>query len=363
MKEKEALKEYLNLQTCSEKRIAKIKNILVKSRKIIGKDLTKLEITDITKFLKYLNNSDYAQYTKNDYKKIFKSFLKWNYRNTSYMDWFDNRNVVDGFKGVSKKTAFNQSKINKDTLLKPEELEKLLRSAKTLKWKAILTLLYESGFRPCELVNLKWKDLNFIDGKGICSVRTCSPKTKETRTIPVKDCIVHLKRWREEYSFPNLTNEDYVFPNPVNRNKHIAEGSLGTVLKRLCATAGIRPIYPYIFRHSRIYFIQKELGIILGAEFGGHSIETAEASYGLIDCDDVEEAMLNKIYTTEEITPEEKVEVKKLQQEVKNLSKLVKNLSEFSILSIKNKNLFDKGDFEELRRLATELSGQKIELV
>lgn len=321
MDEMALIKSFYDMQTCSERRLKKIKGIIENSKKILDKDLSKLKITDITLYARKINDSDYTEWTKNDYKKIFKAFLKHAYKK-EFLDWFSNRNVQDGFRCASKKRAFNKEKINKNTLIKPEELEKLLRSAKTLKWKALLTLMYESAFRPCEIVNLKWKDLNFIDSKNICSITTISPKTKEKRDIPVQDCVVHLKRWREEYSFPNRKQEDYVFPSPNNRKNHISEVGIGVLIKRLCEKAGVRPLFPYMFRHSRIYFIQKRLGSRLASKYAGHSLETSEI-YNHLDSDDVEEAMLEKVYVTEELSEEKKHELEKDIEELKEQIKFL----------------------------------------
>lgn len=331
MSEIKILEEYYNLQTCSKTRVDKIKNILNKSREIIKKDLTKLKLTDITSFLRYINNSDYKQWTKNDFKKIFKNFIKWYYKK-EFLEWEENINFKDGFKCVSKKKAFNKEKINKNTLITSEELEKLLRATKSLKWKALMTLLYESAFRPCEIVNLKWSDLNFDDSRALCSIRTTSPKTKDTREVPVKDCIVHLKRWREEYEYPNRKQNDYVFPNPQERNKHLSEAGVGEMIKRICETAKIRHIYPYVFRHSRIYFIQKKLGSRIASKYAGHSLETSEI-YNHLDSDDVEEAMLEKVYVTEELSPEQERNLqKKIEEQNKKIELLHQSYERFQEL-------------------------------
>ena len=283
---------------------------------MIGKDLSKLKITDITTFLRTLNNSNYSEWTKNDYKKIFKSFLKHNYKQ-EYMDWVENRNVKEGFRTASKKKAFNKEKINKNTLIKQEELDQLIKETKNQKWKTFISLMYESAFRPCELVNLKWKDLKFEDSKGICSITTISPKTREKRDIPVRDCVGHLKRWREEYEFEKLNDNDYLFPVSTNRKEHIKEASINVILKRVCEKSEIRPLFPYMFRHSRIYFVQKRLGSRIASKYAGHSLETSEI-YNHLDSDDVEEAMLEKVYTTKELTPDEK---NKMQKEIEKLKK------------------------------------------
>jgi integrase len=351
MSEREAIQHFYDLQTCSDRRLKKIKGIIENSKKLLGKNLSKLKITDITTYAKRINQSDYTEWTKNDYKKIFKSFLKTTYKE-EFFSWFNNRNVSDGFRCASKKRAFNKEKVNKQTLITPKELEKLLRAADTLKWKALLTLMYESAFRPCEIVNLKWKDLTFIDSKGICSVKTISPKTKEKRSIPVKDCVVHVKRWMEEYDFPDRNDEDYVFPSPYNRKKHIAEAGIPLALTRLCKKAGIkRNIYPYLFRHSRIYFIQKKLGARLASTYAGHSLETSEI-YNHMDDDDVEEAMLEKVYVTEELTEEQKTELeKKVEQQQKALEEAKMYNQEWK----KNNEKMAK-EFETLQKKVLELT-------
>ncbi len=337
MSNKSVIEDYLSLQTCSKNRLNKMKVILINASKTINKDLTKLKLIDITLYLRELNNSDYKQWTKNDYKKIFKSFLRWYYKK-DFFEWSENKNFKDGFKGVNKLKAFNKEKINKNTLLTQEELEKLLRESKSLKWKALLTLLYESAFRPCEIAQLKWKDLKFDDSRNLCSISTISPKTKERRTIPVRHCIVHLKRWREEFQFPNVKDEDYVFPSQYKRANHISSQSITTLVKRISKKAGLRNIFPYMFRHTRIYEIQKKLGSRISSKFAGHSIETSEI-YNHLDSDDVEEAMLEKVYVTEELTENEENELKKeierLSQENKKMAKGLADIEYF----LKNTNL------------------------
>ena len=321
------IKDYLELQTCSTARINKIKTILNHAKQIIGKPLTKLEVRDIVKYLKNLNESEYRSWTKNDHKKIFKRFLKWYYKN---LEMIEGELVKEGFKGVSKKRAFNHDKINKNTLIKPQELEKLLRTAKSLKWKALISFMYESGFRPCEIVALRWGNLDFDDAMNICRVTIVSPKTKDKRTIAVRDCIIHLKRWREEYQFPDKKDNDFVFCSPITKEKSITSASVGQMLKRICLLAGIRPIYPYIMRHSRIYEIQKRLPEKLAAKFAGHSIETSEI-YNHIADDDVESSMLKEIYPTKELSPVEKDRLKELEKamqkqknELQRLRKIIK---------------------------------------
>lgn len=310
------LKEYIELQTCSKARISKIENILNHAEKIIGKPLTKLTTKDVSKYLKEINESSFSNWTKNDHKKIFKRFLKWYYKD---LEMIEGDMVKNAFKGVSKKRAFNHEKINKNTLVKPEELESLIRAAPNLKWKALVSFAYESAFRPCEITTLKFSQLSFDDAMNICRVTIVSPKTKDKREIPVRDCVVHLKRWMGEYQFPDRKASDYVFP-AKKRNEPMYAGIISEMFKRLCIKAGIRHIYPYMLRHSRIYEIQKRLPEKIAAKFAGHSIETSEI-YNHIADDDVENSMLKEIYPTKELTKKEKEELSNLRKDFEDYKK------------------------------------------
>lgn len=325
-KEKKVLKDFLifcGTTSKSEARIKKIEWIMVNSRKIIEKDITKLEIKDVVLYLQKLNNGNYSLWTKNDYKKIFKRFLKWYYKDLELVEGLE---VKQGFQGVSKHRAFNKGKINKNTLVKAEEFEKLMRAADNLKWKAIISVLYESALRPCELVNLKWKDIKFKDSEGICSITTLSPKTKELRTIPIKENVVDLKRWEKEFQFSNLNKEDYVFPSQFKREEHLSAGSITTMFRRLSKKAKIRNIFPYMFRHSRIYYIQKKLGARMAAKYAGHSLETSEI-YDHLDSDDVEEAMMKNVFSKKELTKEEKNEIEELKKKLEERDRKDKLIS------------------------------------
>ena len=313
------------LTTCSPKRLNKIKWILDYAKESTKKDLFKLKVGDIVKFLSDVNQSDFKAWTKNDYKKIFKRFVKWCYQD---LDMIEGDKVKQGFKGVSQLRARNKEKINKNNLIKPEELEKLIRTAKSLKWKALISFAYESAFRPCEIRALTWNDLRFDDSLSICRVSIISPKTNNQREIPVKDCVVHLKRWKEEYQFKDRIDKDFVFPSQHHRDKQMGDGVMSQMFMRLSKEAKIRHIFPYLLRHTRIYEIQKRLGDTrISSKFGGHSIETSEL-YNHLDSDDVEESMLKEIYTTKELTEEQKnkydEQMDKQEQELENIRKELK---------------------------------------
>lgn len=181
--------------------------------------------------------------------------------------------------------------------------------------------MYETGARPCEIRNLKWENIKFDDSMNLCRVHIFSPKTKDDREIPVRDSIIHLKRWREEYSFSNRAEKDYVFPSQHYQNKQMSRGTLTEIFKRLCIKANMRHIFPYLLRHTRIYEIQKKMPEKLSCKFAGHSSKNSEF-YNHLGDDDVEESMLKLFFPTKELTEEQKnnfeIEIEKLKTQQKN---------------------------------------------
>lgn len=315
------MKEYYNfcLSTCSEKRLYKIKRVLQVAREAIGKPLDKLNVDDVVKYLTFINQSDYKPYTKNDHKKIFKRFLKWQYKDLEMIEGFK---VKDGFKCVSDRRAFNFKKINENTLLKPEEYEKLIRIANSLKWKALITLMYEGALRPCEVQSLRWDNLNFSESEGVCRISLVSPKTKEHRKILVKDCVIHLKRWKEEYSFPDRKGDDFVFPSQHHQDQPLGNGVITQMFKRLSVKAGIRPIFPYLLRHTRLTELKKlKVHTDIVCKFAGHTPRTNEI-YTHMSADDVESEIM-ALYPTEELTETQKNE---FQKELAKQKEIIDNL-------------------------------------
>src|SRR3989338_9658003 len=197
---------------------------------IIEKDFDKLEPQDVTNFASILNLDETRQTnTKNVIKVAVKRFIKWFYPN--------NLKMVNVLNNLNQKYVLvNESRINKGTLLKPKEIELLLRTANSLRQKAQLTTLYEGAFRPHELRKAKWGNIDW-DKK---SLNVYASKTSKAREIPLNESIIHLKRWRAEFQYPNISDNDYIFPSPQDRNKPIGRFEFGYWIRTLGKKAGIK---------------------------------------------------------------------------------------------------------------------------
>jgi len=342
-KDRDMIEEYLIFcgGTAGKTTLAKYKRTMVKSCDVIGGDLDKIDLKRLREFLNLLNQSDLRPATKNEVRKVFKRFLK-----ESYDDWSSRFKQLNDIKGEAE---INQDKINGNTILRSNELESLIRGCESLKYKALIMLMYESAGRPEEILNLRWKDVNLNKG----DVKLKSSKTGNVRINPIQESIIHLKRWKQEYSFSNATADDLIFPSVYTRDKVQSLPAFGMYLKKLGNNILKRSIFPYLIRHTRATELQKTLPAKIYEKFMDHSIETA-TRYSHLDKEDVRDSMFKNVYKVEDLPEKKKHE---LELKIDNLTKKY----DFLIEQIRAKGGdvvevdFDEGEFipepKELSRI------------
>jgi integrase len=292
--------------TAGEKKLKNIERDIVKIYDVMQVSFDKITLDDLRKFLAVLNKSELLEETKNDIKKTLKRFLK-----EYYKDW--NIRFAE-LKDIKTKDGMNHKKLNANTILTKDELERLIRAAESLRYKALIMLMFESAGRPEEILKLKWGDLDLEKGE----VKLHSFKTGKTRVNPIKESILHLKRYKQEYPYPNVMAQDYIFPSPMDRKKHLLVSSLGHHFKELGKRTINKAVFPYLLRHTRATQLQKVLPPKVYEKFMDHSIEMANR-YSHLDKNDVRDVMLEKIYHIEELTEQEKEEIKALENEINRL--------------------------------------------
>lgn len=312
---------------------------------VIEKPLNKLTTDDVIKFWS-LVNQDTARttQTKNMIKRVVKRFLKWHYSEDAKM-----LKLLPELK--SKHIIVNEKKINKQNLITEKELELMLRTAQSLRDKATLILLYETACRPAEIRNAKWKDINWENK----TLHVFANKTQKSREIPINESIIHLKRWKQEFCFPDIQEEDFIFPSPLNRDNPIDPSTLSYLIRSTAKKSGIkRPIYPYLFRHSRLSEIYKK-----GVQdqhhkiFAGHSKDSSMTGvYVSMDDEDMIADILTKVYHIDELPPEKR---HKLEVEIEALKNVNKKIEPTFLMALqlikelrKNKNLKFSDKFKEM---------------
>lgn len=147
-------------------------------------------------------------------------------------------------------------------LLSREQVMKLIDSTENLKHRLIIKMLYSSGLRLDELINLRRKDIDF--DRNLINVRKGKGK-KDRITLLSEQLKLDLLKYYSNYSF----GTDYVFEG---RKGRYSGKSVQLVLEDAGKRAGISgvKVHPHMLRHSfathlldsgvDITYIQKLLG-------------------------------------------------------------------------------------------------------
>lgn len=113
--------------------------------------------------------------------------------------------------------------------------------------KAMLELMYSSGLRISELVNLKMQDIDLEDD----IVRIYGKGSKE-RIVPIGDyAIKYLKKYIYEYRSSLMHNKvsDYIFLN--SRGDRISRQAMFKLIKKIIRDKNIKKnVSPHTLRHS-----------------------------------------------------------------------------------------------------------------
>jgi len=125
------------------------------------------------------------------------------------------------------------------SVLTREEVLKLINSAQTLKSSLILQLLYSSGLRVSELVNLKPVDLNFSENTGW--VRKGKGK-KDRLFVMSKKLSKKLEKFISKQG-----NWEYVF----SKERPLTTRNIQKIVQKVANLIGIKKeVHPHTFRHS-----------------------------------------------------------------------------------------------------------------
>ena len=207
---------------------------LLKLKKFTKKDLIKTTKSDLEKFNKTLNELDPK--SKARVISSIKSFYKYEMIKGNVCENISNVLIIPKFK---KSIPDILSIEEVDKLLDIEVIDHI--SARN---KAMLELMYASGLRVTELINLKPNDVDLENN----TVRTMRKEKKE-RIIPIGDyATVAVKNYLYNYR-PDNKKCDYLFLN--NHYNQMTRQGYFKVMKKLLLEKGINIKFsPHTLRHS-----------------------------------------------------------------------------------------------------------------
>ena len=193
---------------------------------------------DIEEYLKYLNNNKYSITSIARKLTTIKNFHKYLFQ----------RNIIK--KDISESIERPKSIKTLPKIMTVEEVDKLLEiECKTVfdyRNKAMLELLYATGLRISELLNLKIGDIDLEN----CVVR-CVGKGSKERIVPIGEYVLFYINKYLQYRDGLLKNKksDYLFLN--RSGTPLSRFSFFKILKKLLREKNIKKdISPHTLRHS-----------------------------------------------------------------------------------------------------------------
>lgn len=251
----------------SENTINNYHYIINEFKTYINKDLIKITENDIIKFL---NN-----------EKINKS-MKTISNHIEVLRTFYNFLEIEGIKKDNPTTNIYLPKVIKSLpkILSKEEVNKLLDINLVNKYdyrnKAMLELIYSSGLRISELINVKTYDISLDHA----NVKVIGKGSKE-RLIPIDDyAIYYIKLYVDEYREQfNKTNSDYLFLSRLGTK--LTRQSLFKIIQDIALNQNIKShISPHTLRHSfATHLLENGADLRSIQELLGHSNITTTEIY------------------------------------------------------------------------------------
>jgi len=147
--------------------------------------------------------------------------------------------------------------------------------------KAITEMLYGSGLRVSELINLQLSNLYTEEGYMLVE-----GKGSKQRLVPVSDKALHeLELWYFDRNQLKVAkgHEDYVFLN--RRGSKLTRAMIFTIIKQLAAAAGIhKTVSPHTLRHSfATHLLENGANLRAIQQLLGHESITTTEIYTHID--------------------------------------------------------------------------------
>ena len=205
----------------------------------IKKNILNVTKNDIVSFLEYERKSKKQERTINHDLIVIKNFYK-------YLE-------KEGEIKTNPSINIETPKLKKSLphVLSVSDVDKLLDINLTDKYsyrnKAMLELLYSSGLRISELVNLKVQDIDLIDN----IIRVYGKGSKE-RIVPIGDYAskyinIYIKEYRSEFIKKQIN--DYLFLN--SRGEKISRQAVFKIIKQLLREKNLNTNFsPHTLRHS-----------------------------------------------------------------------------------------------------------------
>ncbi len=188
------------------------------------------------------------------------------------------------------------------TVLKKDEVAKLIDNIPDLRDRTMIKLLYETGARPIEIATLTLKQVVFDEYGGYIIVQ--DTKTSEgSRRVRFVAVTPDLKAFLNQHPWKGDPDADLFYSYRKGKNVSITTSGIDTVVRKWSRKILGKVVSPKVFRHSRFTHLSGKLTDRVLKKLGGWKTSRMLEVYSHLSGEDVDAAVLG-MYG---ITPEESV--------------------------------------------------------
>ncbi len=218
----------------------------------IHNDLDKLTIDDIDSFKMaisswkrkggYLEGKDISDVTKKQYTIGLRRFVAW------YADRYEDQK----YEKLAKKLKMSVKKepIQSDDLLTNEEINEMISVAGTVRDRAIIVTLAESGCRLGELASCTIKSFQPLPDGG-CKFTFPEGKTGPRKVILIR-ASSYIDHWIRTHPKHDKPDEPLWIAQDGKGYRKLDRHTIYGIVQRVAKKAGIsKRIHPHLFRHTR----------------------------------------------------------------------------------------------------------------
>ena len=274
-------KKYCEAQGLSISRVEKITQSLYSMAKETNKPFTKFKKDDIINLCAFIEKSKWSDWTKSDFKKIFKKFF---YKFLKNHDDYPTEAKIIKIKTPGKK-------IRAKDLLTVDEIKMIVSATENPMFKVMVLAMTERGIEIGGILPNQVSDLRF-DENGAWLYTRCKKTRYREREVRLINSAPALRAWY------GIRKRDAKDDDPlwIDKNGHPLKYQVFRLwLKKTAKKCGIKKrVYPHLLRHSGITLMIKQ-GIpesVIKNQVGHSPKSNVIADYISLASSDVDDVLL-----------------------------------------------------------------------
>lgn len=245
----------------------------------VNKEYKDIKVDDIYEYISYLSDNDLTSRSINHKITSLKMFYKYLVK-----EGLVQSNIVQQVQRPKKEVKLpNYLTVEEVDLL----LDVKLLTSFDYRNKAMFELLYATGMRVSELINVKVEDIDFYEDYILVT-----GKGNKQRLIPLTDvAILCLREYIDNHYSVLLKNKECEYLFISSRQTKITRQSFFKILKNQAMVKGLtKNIYPHIIRHSfATHLLNNGASLMVIKELLGHEDISTTGMYTHLSILDLKE--------------------------------------------------------------------------